>query len=279
MKKFFVSVILAASLAGIISMPQKVYAADFNAGIYSYYTWWNPSWRSVYSNVENDPMLIWGPYLAVTFFEKLSFSALLLQNRTNMSDSFYTLEGNGSYGPYTIDIDTTIDRNEIDITSGYKFTPRFSVFLGCKFLFYNLGQNGDNKLTFDPATYTSYDDSGQTSRTNSIGAAIGASYSIPLYGNLFFTLGNTIVYFSSSFDLVSNYQESPGYIAIQSISYDYISLGDNATGTFSYYVPSLSTIFSVGGRFQVLKHFSDGDAPSLANDYFYGITLTAILQI
>lgn len=281
MKKFFISVILAASIAGIISIPQRVYAADFSVGMYSYYTWWNPSWRSVYSKVENDPMLIWGPYLAVTFFEKLSFSALFLQNFANESKSSYTMEGTTTTnGAYSLAVDTTINRNEFDLTAGYRFTPRLNLYIGCKFLFYNMGANGNDDVSLDSAyAYTATDDQ-VSSMGHDIGAALGASYTIPIAGGLSFTAGNTVVIFSSNIDLITTEAAfSDTTLTFETDTYQYKNLGDNVTGTFSYYVPSLSTIFSVGGRFQVLKHFSDGDAPSLANDYFYGVTLSAILQI
>lgn len=278
MKKILTSFIIAVSITCIVIIPRESQAADYSIGMYSYYTWWDPSWRSIFSDVKNDPMLLWGPYLSVTAFEKLSFSALLIQNSFNSSDSLYTAEGSGSSGAYTIDTATTIDRAELDITAGYRFTPRFSMLLGCKFLLYNQRDDGDQNKTVTPATYNLFEEN-HISQNDSIGAGIGASYSMPIWGNLVFTAANTIVYFNSKFNLISYYESSPGFLEPEDTGYKYISLGDNITGTFSYYVPVLSTTFSLGGRFQVLKHFPDGDAPSLANDYFYGMTLSAILHI
>lgn len=281
MKKIFATVIIAASLSGIIAQPKQAQAADISVGLYSYYTWWNPAWRSVYSNVENDPMLIWGPYLAVTFFNKLSFSAMFLKNFTNEADSSYTLNGTTTTnGAYTLAVDTTINRNELDLTAGYRFTPRLNLYIGCKYLFYNMGVNGDNDVTLDSSyAYTVTDDQ-VSSKGHDIGAALGASYTIPIAGGLSFTAGNTVVLFSSNIDLITTEAAfSDTTLSRETDTYQYKSLGDNVTGTFSYYVPSLSTSFSIGGRFQVLKHFPEGDAPSMANDYFYGATFSAILQI
>jgi len=218
MKKISAALVTAVLLSGTILIPQQSQAATFSAGMYGFYTYWNPAWRSVYSNTKNDPMLIWGPFLSVTFFQKLSFSAMFLQNRTNMSDSSYTIEDNGSGGPYTIDIDTTIDRNELDLTSNYKFSSGLSLFMGCKFLFYNLGHDGDNQRTINPATYNLYS-THKATRNNSTGAAAGASYSIPLSDNLVFTAGNALVFFNTMIELASSYEVSPGNIDFESISY------------------------------------------------------------
>lgn len=281
MKKVFISLMTVAIMSGIISIPQKAQAADFSAGMYSFYTYWNPAWRSVYTEVENDPMLIWGPYLSVTCFQKLSFSVLFLQNFTNEADSSYSLNGTTlTNGTYKLAVDTTIDRNELDLSAGYKVTPAFNLYIGCKFLFYNMGANGDQNVSLDSAYSYTLVDNDISSMGHDIGAAAGASYTIPISGNLSFSAGNTVILFFSQIDLITTEAEmSDTAVSRKANSYGYKSIGDNITGTFSYYVLSLSTTFSVGGRFQVIKHFPDGDAPSLANDYFYGITLSVLYHI
>lgn len=155
MKKLFVSLLIAASMAGIISMPRNAQAVDFGVGLYSYYTWWNPAWRSIYSDVKNDPMMLWGPYLSVTFFEKLSFSALLMQNFPNAADSSFVYEGSGVSGAYKVKLDSNIIRNDIDLSVSYKATSSLSFVIGFKMLNCNVGEGGPTAATVSPETYTS----------------------------------------------------------------------------------------------------------------------------
>lgn len=281
MKKYFISLFIITAMTGLLLPPSQVQAADFSIGLYSFYTMWDPAWRSVYKECENDPMLLWGPYLSVTFFNKLSFTALALQNQTNISDASYSYEGNGTSGKYTAKVDTTISRNELDLTMGYKITSGINTFIGFKFMGYNTGQGGDNKTVLTSGTGYSFDDvSNRQSMGTTIGGAIGASYTLTLAESFYLTAGNSIVASNSAFQISTFYEKSPGILSSQNNTvYSYKSVGDNTTLSFTYFLQEINTSFSLGGRFQVLKHFEEGNSPALDNDYFYGITLSAIYYI
>lgn len=265
---------LVAAMVGIISTPKQAKAADFSAGIYSYYVWWNPAWRSYYQSTENDPMLIWGPVFTMTFFEKLSFSILGLQNKTNMANCSYTYEGSGSAGTYRVDSKTTINRNELDLSVGYKIPSALNVLIGYKFMFCNMG-DGSTDVSVSPSPYHMETLDEKAARGSTSGGAAGLSYTIPLPDSFSFTAGTVFLYLKSKIQIVT-FREDPGnMIGRDQIEYNYTGYGNNTTLTLTYFIPAISTSFSLGGRFQALKYKADGDAPSLANDYFYGITLAA----
>jgi len=281
MKKI-ISTFIIVFMAVVISLPQKVQAVDYNIGLYSYYAWWNPAWRSVYTDFESDPMLLCGPFFSVRFFKKLGFSALFITTFFNMPDASYTIEGTGSMGPYSGELETVISRHDFDLTASYKFTESLTGFIGYKNFKYDEGGGGGDCSEADLTMSSPYFTEGDPKRTQAEEAAgaIGGSYTISLADAFFLTVGTSFLYGSFEMDFPNYKEVSSGVIQCNDVVvYKYKNFGNNTTLNLSYFFSAINTSLSIGGRFQVLKYMAEDDAPSLENDYFYGVTLSAVLHI
>lgn len=272
----FLSMLLIS--ISVISMDEAA-AADYSVGLYSYFVKWDPSWSSVYKEMEMDPMLLWGPLFSLTFFEKYSLSMVILQNFTNPSNSsFYISEAGSLGGDYRADIKTSINRTDLDLTLSYDILPGLKIFIGGKMMACNLSNGEFDDIEVSPATYT-LEETVSDSVYHANGGAAGVSYTINAVENLYFIIGTSMIYLQDELNLTT-LSEDEGTVSTETSSfYKYKSFGNNTTGTFSYYFPSIDTTLSLGGRFQVIKHLESGDSPTLANDYFYGVTLSVIYRI
>lgn len=94
-------------------------------------------------------------------------------------------------------------------------------------------------------------------------------------------LSASLVYVKMNFGLPVPFSDPAGNINTDdsnSISGTYNGLGTNLTSAISYYVEPLGVSLSLGGRFQAIKYFGGGseDMPELANDYYYGVTMSVL---
>lgn len=292
MKRLLCMSILAASLM-VTLMPAKSYAGTYGLGWYFFYAQWEPSFRDLVDDYESDPLPLMGPYISGTMYEKITLSFLMYFSAG--TGATYNIEGTESSGPYTIGVSVENVRADVDLSIGYKLTDQLSLLTGLK---------GFMLLTGGPAELDSgayygiitEKGEGEVNSSNvCYGYALGVSYSIPLIENLSLTLGTSFVYINSFMSLANEYYidpSFPGELTELSVDYEYKGVGNNSSVSLAYYMEYselLGVSIILGGRFQVITYYdgtvsSDTDtgvsveAPDLSNEYFYGITLAAVMH-
>lgn len=255
-------------------------AVDFNLGLYSFYAFWEPSCKNQAKDYKCEPFLLWGPFVSVTFFQKLGFSFLALQNYTSMAETSYVLEGVGEVSayPYKVKAETKTARLDLDFTVSYKITPALGLFAGYKWTMYG---EEEYEHTCEPAVFTV--DVENVSDNMYQGPALGFTYTFALTGSLFLTAGGSFIYVVGEYTPIRGFEElSAGHLYDEEIDksiFGYKGIGGNATLNLSYYIDAISTSIILGGRFQAFKYYADSDLADITNDYFYGVTLAAVLHL
>jgi len=137
-----------------------------------------------------------------------------------------------------------ISRTDVDLALNYRLNDYFKIFAGIKSMSFYFASEWDH---------------------GNMGPGLGLSAIYPLDDNLFLIANLSGFYF-----FTTGYEEA----------WKFKEYGMNSTLSLAYYITSISTTVSLGGRFQYSKStYSPDDAlapsrePTTQN--FYGITLTA----
>ena len=275
-KKLYLQILSALFLSALY-VPQAASAADFRAGIYSYMAWWKPSFRSIY-NYKTDPIFMIGPMLSLTAFDDFTFSGIGMTNFLWPTDKSYTYTGTGDSGEYTISTpEKGFLRFDLDLSLSYTCTPWLKAFIGYKLSEFKEDHDDiDFKIT---SPYTTDFPTLLKNEAHSGGPGAGISLAWPVFNHFILNMSTSVVYLEGWFRMNSLY--SSGTIVYKKFSTDesekkYHCIGNSSNISLIYIIPAFSTAISLGGRFQVLKNFSEGDTPDLANDYYYGLTLSVL---
>ena len=138
-------------------------------------------------------------------------------------------------------------RMDSNFALNFRLNDYLKIFAGIKYMSYNI------------VDYSDFDHSGY-------GPGIGISVAYPIADSLF------LLATLSGFRLLGEQEYDDYGVKIES---DYKEYGVNTTLALAYYIPSISTAISLGGRYQQFKTFHDDDY--YHDDWkwkFYGITLT-----
>jgi len=269
--------------AGMVSfIPCKVHAADWGIGIYTFYARWEPSFKDIFENLEYDKNHLYGgPAFSVTFFENWTLGTLICFeiSETNME---YDYQGTGEISgtDYNLHVKSNPNRIDWDNTLTYKINQQFKVFIGYKVnnivIHKEVPFGEDKPITISsPYTLSTYFE-WQKERIINFGPALGINYTIPLSYNTAIIFSTSGLYTTTKLSILEYYEFSSNVIEARLKEYHYYGVGNNSTITLSYFIEPLSTVISVGGRFQVFKYIAESDSPDLSNDYFYGITASAM---
>ncbi len=281
MKRFIVvSMIIGASVV-FMSIPQKSHAADHTIGIYTFEAWWEPSFRNQYTDFNTKPVFLAGPIYSVALENGITITGLVLLPLSDGNTS-YNVEGSSSGTPYNLHFDTSMTRADFDLTVSYKFIQNLSGFLGFKAILNCLNDSDDTELTVKD-TLGNYSVSSGSEWDDKIsfgyGPAVGATYTIPLNDFLFISAGTSLLYSRFYVEDLEIAVTGTAIAEGKEVKYNYNAFGNNSTLNFTCYIDSLSTSIILGGRFQVLKYIAADNGPDLANDYFYGFTISALYHI
>jgi hypothetical protein len=167
-------------------------------------------------------------------------------------------------------------RHDSDLALNYKLNEYLKLFGGLKYMRYALPTQSYR----EPADKPGFDDTeGRLEMSSSAigpGFGLNAAYPIPMFENLFFLNTLSGFYLFETYKFKNESWDNP--IAAPPIPNQTIEkkekpkvYGINATMAIVYYIPSASTVISLGGRYQ---HFLNQDDSS-SKFKFYGITLTA----
>ncbi|MCL1833830.1 MAG: hypothetical protein FWG49_04940 [Leptospirales bacterium] len=250
----------AICISMIIS--HKVYGVDITIGATGWYAWgeqYNVQTGKVHNSlIESDPSLLYGPALSVKFSDDFNLTFVFLYGKFN------AVQFNGYH-----EEEAEFKRIDSDLALNYRLNNYLKVFAGAKYLSYNIVPNNDSMdfmfKKIDP--HSSY------------GIGAGVSATIPIMGNLFglATLSGLYLFGKDSFVKTEDMWTSPP--VLHSVSLAYNEYGFNTNISLAYYVSDISTVISLGWRFQYLLADYKDKNNDISLDYIrfiiHGVTLTA----
>ena len=266
MRKF---IFLLVFLFIIISVP--AFSWPLGIGVTSYYSFWEPAWSDNFENVEIDPALLAGPVISCSFLGDFTLTGFLMFNMNDVQARYsIPMAGVGN-----VNIVSNVERLEGEMSLMYSVNRYFRVLAGYKLQIYN--ENEIPERSSVPAGYVNFISNWQNGFQVS-GPGAGVVVAMPLAAGFSISISTSLIY-------VSVKNSTPVLFTMGSeihskgVEYIYSGIGNNTSVSISYYLPSMNTAISLGGRFQYLRYDGKGDAPELENDYYYGATLTAVYYI
>jgi hypothetical protein len=284
---FSVKIILFFLVCISIIIPDKAHSLDITAGATTWYAWGNSnedimtdtagnsSRYGTNTNYSLDPAFLYGPALSIKFNNDFNLTFVYLygqlEHKTIYLDN--VILGNNVEAIYKF------KRNDSDTALNYRLNDYFKVFAGIKYMRYDIKLRADTRPNFA-------DSYSCNSKHISFGPGLGLSSTLPLTENIFllgtlsgfylFSLGEKFedngIYNSFSISAQKNYKMG------------YKEYGMNSTLAIAYYIAPVSTVISLGGRFQYFKTDYEKKWNDSGNNNFYinsitnkmyGITLTA----
>ena len=251
MKKLLALLIFMVICISIIT-PSKVHAVDITAGITSWIVGAHTAEQRLNQGdykIDNDnPQLLIGPALAVKLNEDYNLT-------------FVYLTGKIDYHDKNIQEHFKSKRNDADIALNYRLNNYFKVFIGMKYLSFDMMPivNSDG-IDF----YENY------GRHTSMGPGLGLSATFPMTENLFLLATLSGFYLFDMNEKIRNQTNG------ESSPIPYREQGFNSTLSLAYYISSISTVISLGGRWQYFTtNYKDKFSGIKVSNSFAGITLTA----
>ena len=257
MKKFLSLTFIAISV--IIS--HKLYAFDITVGATTwyaqseqYYTQNKAAWFMNNTLVKSDPAFLYGPTLSLRFSNDFNLTFVYLLG------NFETVKNDGSFK-----YKSKYRRSDSDLALNYRLSDYFKVFVGMKYLSYDITPGNTDEATFLIRSRDAH---------TSLGSGAGLSATVPLIGD-FFVLGTISGLYLWGADKVKIGDVNGNNP--RSVNLDYNEYGINSTLSLAYYIAPASTVISLGGRFQYLIANYKNNAIYLDSIKFtiYGVTLTA----
>ena len=242
----------------------NAYAIDITAGATTWYAWGrqyytqNEPSGDFNSFTKSDPGFLFGPAIAVKFNNDFNLTFVYLYGK------FDAKKGDGTKADFK--------RNDSDLALNYRLNDYFKVFLGVKYLSYDIVPVKDNFFsgnTFEVRGIDSH---------ISYGPGLGISATVPLIGNLFAlaTVSGLYLWGKEKIDMLDITYINPPPI-MRNIKINYNEYGINTNLSIAYYISDLSTVISLGGRFQyIMADYKDNKIYLSSIKFFiYGATLTA----
>jgi hypothetical protein len=290
-------------------------SVDISLGGTAWYNWWQPAWRDgiVVNNfiLATAPSFLLGstyhdhhdfaprsnfmagPALAIRLPKQLSISSVFVMGRYKFQSaglscnllqlSIMGIQPTVTYRKYTRDI----LKWDSDTTIGYAAHKFIKVFVGFKAQGYSYDEVMKDYARTD-YTYRSL-----KYEMSSYGTGTGLGFTLPLVENLFLLINASglVLWAFDKADLNQAYAItlSSGKLNPMLIGYPrgrFFAYGMNSSLALAYYIETISTTISLGGRYQLLfnrQRFKSAFVNNVTQnvidkeyDYFYGITLSAI---
>jgi len=270
MKEHLLTKIIYIVFMLCVLMPCKIYAFDITVGATTWY-----AWGSRYENVNEhsirknnnyafDPAFFYGPAVSIKFSDDFNLTFVYLYSKFNYIENVYEDFG----GKYFVE--SKIKRSDSDLALNYRLSNYFKVFAGAKYLAY------ETKSSYDDTNGEHYTSG---SKHTGIGPGLGLSSTYPVTGNIFLLATISGFYLYSDGEkfkdhgLYDNKSINPVKMTI-----GYNEYGINSNISIAYYIAEISTVISLGVRYQYFITDYDDYEPFLINSIknkIYGITLTA----
>jgi len=266
-KRSLTGFIYIISIIGII-IPCKVYAFDITAGATAWYAW-GSRFENTYdysirknNNYAFDPTFLYGPVLSAKLNNDFNLTFVYLYSKFNYTEEVYKDYG----GDYFVK--SKIKRSDSDFALNYRLNNYFKAFAGVKYLGYEI------KLSYDDITTKTHS---SQSKHDSFGPGLGLSFTCPIAENIFLLATLSGFYlFSAGEKFEDNLLYDKSNPAKMTVGYNEYGINTNISA--AYYIASISTVISLGFRFQYfITDYYDYE-PFLIDkikNQFYGVTLTA----
>jgi len=252
-----------------IVIPTTGFGFDITVGASAWY-----AWGSRYEDVQDysirnnneyafDPTFFFGPAISVKLNSDFNITFVYLYTKFNYTENVYEDLG-GTYG-----VKSKIKRSDSDFALNYKLTDYFKAFAGIKYLGYEI------KSSYDVDVLNIHQSS--QSKHDSFGPGLGLSATFPIIDNIFI-LGTVSGFylFSTGEDFKDNLLYDKDRPASMTVGYN--EYGINTNISVAYYISQISTVISLGFRYQYFMTDYEDYEPFLINNIknqIYGITLTA----
>jgi hypothetical protein len=239
----------------------SLYAFDITAGLTTWYAWGEqfnvqkdttvtpPKNRNTVIN--SDPAFLYGPALSAKFNDDFNLTFVFLYGNFNAKNN----QGKNA----------NFKRIDSDLALNYRLNNYLKVFAGIQYLAYDIL----------PAKVNLADVIEIKGQHSSFGTGIGISGTIPVTGNIFglCSVSGLYLWGKDEVEISDPWQLIPA----QSSNVDYKEYGVNSNLSIAYYIAEVSTVISLGGRFQYIYTDYKGNELGLSSIRFkmYGVTLTA----
>ena len=249
-------------------IPAKGFCLDITAGVTTWYAWGsryeNTHEYSIRKNSEYafDPTFLYGPVISVKLNDDFNLTFVYLYSKFDYTEDVYEDSTD------RFSVKSKIKRSDSDLALNYRINEYLKLFVGVKYLAYEI------KLSYDDyAEGHCY----SNSKHDSIGPGLGLNCTYAITNNIFL-LGTL-----SGFYLFSKGEEFEDHLLYDPVNPSSMTIGYNEYGintniSAAYYISQISTVISLGFRYQYFITDYDEYEPFLIKDIknqFYGITLTA----
>lgn len=289
-----ISISLFTIIISLLSA-STAYAFELGLGIYTFYDWKVYSWADA-ENVKMEGELLEGPVINMTWDHTVSLTLSLMAPFTGEPHADFDFKDTISGYRVHVD-DAVVEKSDADIALSYAITSAFKVFAGLKYINLYLYEGGEavytgvrtsDGLVLVTDSSGSGNNGGDSAfyRNRMLGGALGVNYTWPLYSSLAVVGNASVIYFKSTINsAMVEYNSGMNKFQLESdggSSGEYNSVGGNCTLSLSYYIDSINTALSLGGRYQVVYNmFSSGDynGSDKKFDHMWGITFSAMYFI
>jgi len=269
MKKILLPTFIIMCICTLI--PCKGFCIDITAGATLWY-----AWGSRYENVKEqsirnnnsyafDPTLFYGPVLSVKLNNDFNLTCVYLYSKFDYTENVYSDLGGKYY------VQSQIKRSDSDLALNYRLSDYFKVFTGVKYLSYEIKSSYDD--IFRGHCYSE-------SEHFSLGPGLGISSTFPITDNIFLLATVSGFYLFSTGEKFTDHKLYDDRYLIKPVNMTigYNEYGINSNISVAYYISEISTVISLGFRFQYFITDYDDYEPFMINsteNQIYGITLTA----
>jgi len=251
MKKLKLLILTAICVTVII--PCKVHAVDVTVGATTWFAWWDIDQGKDATNI--NPAFLLGPVLAVKINDEFNLTFVFLYGKYDYDGSEH------DSGVYKDKIKTK--RSDSDFALNYRLHDFLKVFAGIKYMAY---KKDKNEGAYPTAAQPNPKQDSVSSDHYGYGPGIGVSSTYPVFMDNMFLLATL-----SGFYTWGNEKVSPSFEQSHSIKLN--EYGFNTNLSIAYYIAEISTVVSLGGRFQYF--ITSYDRYINVRHMFYGVTLTA----
>lgn len=240
MKNLAAAILCAALVAAMLTPTAKVEAAGISVGASTWYSQWKFEFPGQDTPI-SDWSLMYGPSVGVDFTGNWSLSSVLLTGNYHFKDD-------------SIGLDFNYRRYDSDTTLNYSVFKWLKVFGGFKYMRYDIRNSYDVIPPFGSAQGRHY----------TYGPGIGLGFTVPLFDSLFALATVSAMRLSGQ----TTQEGEPTVHCVET--------GYNATASLAYYIDSMATTLSLGGRYQYYKlEDRNVDRPN-SECTFHGITFAAV---
>ena len=250
-----------------IFIPVSGFCFDISVGATTWYAWGsryeNTLDYSIRKNSEYafDPTFLYGPAVSVKLNDDFNLTFVYLFSKFKYIENVYEDNGDSFF------VESKIKRSDLDLALNYRLNNYLKLFAGAKYLAYEI------KLSYDDYNeghcYSS-------SKHNSIGPGLGINCTYPVTDNIFI-LGTL-----SGFYLFSAGEKFEDHFMYDKdrpvdLTIGYNEYGINTNISVAYYIYQISTVISLGFRYQYfITDYYDYDPFYIDNikNQFYGVTLS-----